>query len=192
MFGRRKAETVSATTDDVALRTGGKGRATPSRKEAEAARKKRLAPPRTRKEASAQRREKMRESKVAQRAALDGTGDDSYLPARDQGPERRFLRDYVDVRRTIGEFMLPLFFLIFISVSIKQEWAQRFSSSAFLVVIVVMVLDAVRIVRGSKSALREKFGDDAVKGNTMYTLLRSWQMRRLRLPKPRVKAGDKI
>lgn len=192
MFGRRKAEAVPATTDEVEPRPGGKGRPTPSRKEAEAARKKRIAPPRTRKEASAQRREKMRESKVAQRAALEGTGDDSYLPARDQGPERRFLRDYVDVRRTIGEFMLPLFFLIFISVYIKQEWAQRFSSLAFLLVIMLMVLDAVRIVRGSRSALQEKFGGDAVKGNTMYTLLRSWQMRRLRLPKPRVKAGGKI
>jgi len=192
VFGRRKAETVPATPDDVEPRPGGKGRPTPSRKEAEAARKKRLAPPRTRKEASLQRREKMRESKLAQRAALEGRGDDSYLPARDQGPERRFLRDYVDTRRTIGEFMLPLFFLIFVSVYINQEWAQRFSSSAFLLVVVLMILDAVRIVRGSKSALREKFGDDAVKGNTMYTLLRSWQMRRLRLPKPRVKAGEKI
>ncbi len=192
MFGRRKAETVPPTTDDVAPHPGGKGRPTPSRREAEAARKKRLAPPRTRKEAGVQRREKMRESKLAQRAALEGRGDDSYLPARDQGPERRFLRDYVDTRRTIGEFMLPLFFLIFISVYIKQEWAQRFSSMAFLAIVALMIIDAVRIARGSKTALREKFGDDAVKGNTMYTLLRSWQMRRLRLPKPRVKAGDKI
>jgi len=191
VFGRRKAETGPATTDEVA-RPSGKGRPTPSRKEAEAARKKRIAPPRTRKEVSAQRREKSRESKLAQRAALAGTGDDSYLPARDQGPVRRFLRNYVDSHRTIGEFMLPIFFVIFLLVYVNQEWAQRFSSSAFLAVIALMILDAVRMVRGSKSALRKKFGEDAVKGNTMYTLLRSWQMRRLRLPKPQVKAGESI
>ncbi len=170
---------------------GGKGRPTPSRKEAEAARKQRLAVPRNRKEASLQRREKMREARARQRQALE-TGDDRYLPARDQGPVKRLVRDYVDSHRTIGEFMLPIFFLIFITVYINTEWAARFSSSAFLTVILLMIVDSVRMSRGSKAAVREKFGDDETKGITMYTLLRAWQMRRLRLPKPQVKAGDRI
>jgi hypothetical protein len=134
----------------------------------------------------------MREARAQQRQALESGGDDRYLPARDQGPVKRFVRDYVDSHRTIGEFMLPIFFLIFILVYVNTEWAARFSSSAFLSVILLMIFDSVRMSRGSKAAVREKFGSDQTKGVTMYTLLRSWQMRRLRLPKPRVKAGAAI
>ncbi len=192
MFGLRKAKTPEATTEQLPPKPGGKGRPTPSRKEAEAARKKRLTVPRNRKEASAQRREKMREARAQQRQALESGGDDRYLPARDQGPVKRFVRDYVDSHRTIGEFMLPIFFVIFILVYVNTEWAARFSSSAFLSVILLMIFDSVRMSRGSKAAVREKFGADQTKGVTLYTLLRSWQMRRLRLPKPRVKAGAAI
>jgi hypothetical protein len=192
VFGRRKTETPETAPEQLPPKPGGKGRPTPSRKEAEAARKKRLAVPRNRKEASVQRREKMREARAQQRQALQSGGDDRYLPARDQGPVKRFVRDYVDSHRTIGEFMLPIFFLIFILVYVNTEWAARFSSSAFLSVIVLMIIDSVRMSRGSKAAVRAKFGADQTKGVTMYTLLRSWQMRRLRLPKPRVKAGATI
>lgn len=192
MFGRRKTEAPEATTEQSPAKPGGKGRPTPSRKEAEAARKKRLTVPRNRKEASVQRREKMREARAKQRQALESGGDDRYLPARDQGPVKRFVRDYVDSHRTIGEFMLPIFFLIFILVYVNTDWAARFSSSAFLSVILLMIFDSVRMSRGSKAAVREKFGADQTKGITLYTLLRSWQMRRLRLPKPRIKAGQPI
>ena len=44
---------------------------------------------------------------LAPRASL-ASGDDRYLPARDKGPVRAFARDYVDSRRTVGEYMLPL------------------------------------------------------------------------------------
>ena len=196
MFGRRKDEPIedapSTTVEERVARPGGKGRPTPSRKEAEAARQKRLAPPRTRKEASALRREKGREGRAAQRAALNGSGDDRYLPARDQGPVKKYLRDFVDSRRTIGEFLLPLFFVVFVLVYVNQEWARRFSSSVFLAVILLLVVDSFRIARGSKKGVRERFGADEVRGTTMYSLLRSWQMRRLRLPKPRLRAGDPI
>ncbi len=192
MFGRRKAETSEPTAEQLPPKPGGKGRPTPSRREAEAARKKRLAAPRNRKEASLQRREKMKEARAQQRLALESGGDDRYLPARDQGPVKRFVRDYVDSHRTMGEFMLPVFFLIFILVYVNTEWAARFSSSAFLSVILLLIIDSVRMSRGAKAAVRDKFGPDETKGITMYTLLRSWQMRRLRLPKPRLKAGQPI
>ncbi len=191
MFGRGKAQPPPATAEPLPAKPGGKGRPTPSRKEAEAARKKRLAAPRNRKEANLLRREKMREARARQRQALE-SGDDRYLPARDQGPVKRLVRDYVDSRRTIGEFMLPIFLLIFVTVYINTEWAARFSSSAFLSVMLLMIFDSVRISRGAKAAVRAKFGDDETKGITMYTLMRSWQMRRLRLPKPQIKAGDPI
>ncbi len=169
----------------------GKGRPTPSRKEAEAARKKRMAPPRNRKEAAARRREAIREARAKTRAAME-TGEERYLPVRDQGPVKRYIRDYVDSHRTIGQFMIPIFFVIFVLVYVNTSWAATLGSMAWLIVIVLLALDSVRILRGVKAGIRSRFGDDATKGITMYTLLRSWQMRRLRLPKPLVKPGQPI
>jgi Protein of unknown function (DUF3043) len=192
VFGRRTAKDDSAEqAAEVDAKLGGKGRPTPSRKEAEANRKKRMTPPRNRKEASALQRQRMKEKRQQQRAALD-SGDERYLPPRDQGPVKRYIRNYIDSRYTIGQFMLPGFFVIFALFYVNQAWAARLSSSAFLTVFLLVIIDSIRIRRGVRAGIRERFGADETKGTTMYALLRSWQMRRLRLPKPQVKPGDKI
>ncbi len=192
VFGRRTTNDESAAqAPEVEEKPGGKGRPTPSRKEAEAARKKRMTPPRNRKEAAALQRQRMKETRKKQRAAMD-SGDERYLPARDQGPVKSFIRNYVDSRYTIGQFMLPGFFVIFALFYVNQEWAARLSSSAFLTVFLLVIIDSIRIRRGVRTGIKERFGDEAVKGTTMYALMRAWQMRRLRLPKPTVKPGDKI
>ena len=63
--------------------------------------------PRTRKEQAAARRLARTEGSSKMREAMR-TGDDRYLPARDQGPVRRFIRDYVDSRFWVLELMLPV------------------------------------------------------------------------------------
>ncbi len=192
MFGRRTAKDVSTEESVATDKIGGKGRPTPTRKEAEAARKKRNAPPRNRKEAAALRRERTKAAREKQREALAGGGSDAYLPARDRGEVRGFVRDWIDSRFTIGQFLLVFFFVVFALVYVRAPWAASLSSSLFLTVILLMVLDSVRISRGVKKAVAARFSDASTKGLTMYALLRAWQMRRLRLPKPRVKVGDKI
>jgi len=169
----------------------GKGRATPSRKEAEAARKRRQAPPRDRKEAAARRKEAIRASRAKTRAAME-TGEDKYLPARDQGPVKRYVRDYVDSHRTIGQYFLVVFFFIAMLFFVNTAWAAAIGSVAWVVVLALLVLDSIRVTRGVKAGIRSRFGDDATKRITMYALMRAWQMRRLRLPKPLVKPGDPI
>ena len=194
MFGRRNsASTESEVTSAVPAedKVSGKGRPTPSRKEAELARKQRLAPARTRKEQMARQRERARGDRAKVKAAME-TGDEKYLPARDRGPVKRFVRNYVDSRRTIGEFLIPLFFIIFIAVAINNAVAAAIGTYAWLTVLFLMVFDSIRVVRGVKKAIRERFGEAETKGITFYTLTRSWQMRRLRLPKPQVKPGDQI
>lgn len=191
MFGRRSSPPPPDPAEEVVVKASGKGRATPTRKEAEAARKKRMAPPRNRKEAAARRKEAIRASRAKMRTAME-TGEDRYLPARDQGPVKRYIRDYVDSHRTVGQFLIPIFFVIFVLVYVNASWASAIGSTAWLVVIVLLTLDSIRILRGVKAGIRSRFGDDATKGITMYTLMRSWQMRRLRLPKPLVKPGDRI
>ena len=85
---------------------GGKGRPTPTRKEAEAAAKARAKPPRESREAAAYQRQHRTESSRKIRQAMKN-GDERYFLARDKGPVRRFIRDYVDVRFSFLEIMIP-------------------------------------------------------------------------------------
>lgn len=195
VFGRRTTKDESTdqqVEEQTADRSGGKGRPTPSRKEAEAARKKRNTPPRTRKEAAAFQRERTKENRARQKSAMDGSGLARDLPPRDQGPVKAFIRDWVDSRFTVGQFLLPFMFAMFALTLVRTPWAQSLSSSLFLGLILLLVVDAYRLSRGVKKGIIERFGKDKTKGATMYMLLRAWQMRRLRLPKPRVSLGDKI
>ena len=42
------------------------------------------------------------------------TGDERYLPARDKGPVKRFIRNYIDARLSVAEFLLPLLLVIMV------------------------------------------------------------------------------
>jgi Protein of unknown function (DUF3043) len=196
VFGRRSATDAAeakAEAERAELEAAqGKGRATPKRKEAEAARKKRLTPPRTRKEANALHKQRVREQRGKQREAMAGGGDDRYLPARDQGPVKKLIRDYVDSHRTIGEFLIPVFLIMFVLAVVLSPFTQYIGTFAWLTVLVVLGLDSVRILRGVKKVVSDRFGAAETRGITMYALMRSWQMRRLRLPKATVRPGDQV
>lgn len=170
----------------------GKGRATPSRKEAEAARKKQMKTPTSRKDQAKRDRAAREAVRSKQREALK-TGDERYLPAREQGPVRRFCRDYVDRRYNFAEFLLPFLIVLLVLFAFaggNGELTKVLSAFIYPFVILGTVLDEVVMVRGLKKALRARFGDDAVKGTTTYAVLRSTQLRRFRLPKPQVKRGQ--
>jgi Flp pilus assembly protein TadB len=190
MFRRRTTSSsndLDNATSDVA--PGGKGRATPTRKEAEAARKQRLTAPRTRKEQQAVRKAQLAQSRARQRQALS-TGDDTYLPARDKGPVRRYVRDFVDSKWRVGEILVPLFFVVFVILAVAPATVSALGVYVWLAVLVLMGVDAVRVVRGVKAGIRERFGEAETQGVAMYAVLRALQMRRLRLPKPLVKHGQ--
>jgi hypothetical protein len=189
VFGRRPKSAEPETLEDSA-KVEGKGRPTPTRKEAEAARKQRLSTPRTRKQQAARSREQQRDARSKVRTAMN-TGDDKFLPERDKGPVKRYVRDYVDSHRTIGEFLLPVFFVVFVII-IAAPALAGIGNFLWILIIALMVLDSVRIATGLKKGIRDRFGDDETKGVTMYALMRAWQMRRLRLPKPQVSRGDTV
>ena len=111
VFGRKKAPGNGAPSAiTYADRPGAKNHPTPSRRDQEAARKRPLVPT-DRKAAAGQSREATRLARAKQRAALL-SGDESALPARDKGPVKRYIRDVVDTRWNIGEFMLPIMVLV--------------------------------------------------------------------------------
>ncbi|MEV8372417.1 DUF3043 domain-containing protein [Kribbella sp. NPDC056861] len=194
MFRRTKSETSSQTESTAPQpKPGGKGRPTPSRREAEAARKAALKKPRNRKEASAYRREKVRIERAKMQEAMK-TGDDRYLPAADKGAIRRFARDYVDARWSVMEFALPVLLVIsLLGVVFSQAflWLPGAVNILFLVMIVAIAGDWFILTGGLKRAIKAKFPDDPAKGIGFYAVRRTMQMRRWRLPKPMVARGEK-
>ncbi|MEV4436807.1 DUF3043 domain-containing protein [Streptomyces sp. NPDC049555] len=166
-----------------------KGRPTPKR--SETARRRSLAhTPADRKEAGKRAREARRADLARQREAL-ANGDERYLPVRDKGPVRAYARDFVDARYSVSEFFLPLAVLILVLSMINRGAFQAYVLLAWLVVILAIVLNSVFLGLTLKRALKQRFPDENLKGAVPYALMRTLQMRRLRLPKPKVKRGEK-
>jgi len=194
VFRRTKSEPVQQPSAETTPKPGGKGRPTPSRKEAEAARKAALKKPRNRKEAAAYRREKARAERLKTQEAMK-SGDDRYLPIADKGKVRRFARDYVDVRWSVMEFALPVL-LVFSFAGILfaglATWIPSAVNLVFLAIILAIAADWFLLTRGLKKAVARRFPDEPAKGLGFYAVRRTMQMRRWRLPKPLVERGAKL
>lgn len=167
-----------------------KGRPTPKRSEAQTQRRSVANTPTTRKEASKRNRDDRRAAMERQRQAL-ANGDERYLPARDKGPVRKFARDFVDSRFCIAEFFLPLAVIILVLSMVRVGSLQNIALLLWLVVILLIVVDSIGIAIRLKKQLSTRFPDLPRKGAVAYALMRTLQMRRLRLPKPQVKRGER-
>lgn len=167
---------------------GAKGRPTPTRKEAEAAGRERAKAGMDKKAAQKLLRERRAESNAKTREGMR-SGEERYLPKRDQGPVKRFVRNYVDARLSIAEFLLPLLVVIMVLQYSGNESLLRFSNVLWSTTILVVALDTIWLLMRLKRALRAKFPDESLKGTTFYTMLRVMQVRFLRMPKPQVKVG---
>ena len=171
--------------------SGGKGRPTPKRKEAESKRKVSTLAPVVTKDQKRASKALARQSRVAHRAAYL-RGDESALPARDRGPARRYVRNFVDSRRSIGEYFLPIIFVVLVLTLFPVAAIQIGAVALMYAVLVIAVIDGFFLSRKIRKAVALKFPDTSTKGLGMYAWLRSTQMRRLRAPHPQVKVGDSI
>ena len=175
---------TQAEADRAAELAAGKGRATPPRKEQEAARKRPLVP-NDRKQATRASRDQVAAARERARVGM-AAGEEKYLPARDKGPQRRYVRDYVDARFSLGEVLLPLVLLVFISYFFPAiaDWLLL----AVWVVFVVVAIDCVILGFQVTRKLAAKFGAGKVeRGVRWYAAMRAIQLRPIRLPKPQVK-----
>ncbi|MFU8947744.1 DUF3043 domain-containing protein [Mycetocola zhadangensis] len=181
-------ETPQETADRIAG-VSGKGRPTPTRKEREALNKRPLVPG-DRKEAKQAARAKLAESREKARLGL-AAGDERYLPAKDRGPQKRWVRDYVDARFNVGEFLIPVMFVVIILTFIPQPEVQVYGMLALWAFFIIALADCVFLGFTIRRKLRAKFGEDKVeRGVRWYAGMRALQLRPLRLPKPQVKRGD--
>ncbi|MFT4123610.1 MAG: DUF3043 domain-containing protein [Microbacteriaceae bacterium] len=171
---------------EPARSSASKGRATPSRREQEAARRHPLV--------AADRTEARRASREAGRAEREraqaglAAGDERYLPVRDKGPQKRFVRDWVDARWSVGEALIPVMGLVIVSTMLPsyfQVWGMFVLYGFFL----LAVLDALLLGQRLTRRLRARYGDRAERVR-WYAAMRSFQLRPMRMPKPQRRRGD--
>ncbi len=168
-----------------------KGRPTPKRNEAQTQRRQRVTVPGDRKAAAKQAREARRVEMAKQREAL-ASGDERYLPVRDKGPVRKLCRNYVDTRYHVAELFLPLAVVILVLSMFPSMNVKDISLLLWLLLIVLIVLQSAFTAFRLKKVLRQRFPSENLRGAVAYALMRTLQMRRMRLPKPQVKRGEQI
>jgi Protein of unknown function (DUF3043) len=190
VFGRSKATNDELVDDLHPQRDGAKNRPTPKRKDQEAARRQPLVVA-DRKQAKQLDKARRNEQMAKTRQAMI-SGDDAGLPARDKGPVRRYMRDYIDARRNLAEFMLPVMLIVLALSFLRTSTILFFVTLLTYSVLLLAVVDTFLMYRGLKKRLAAKFGADAAstKGNGMYAAMRAFQMRRSRMPRPQVKRGE--
>lgn len=166
----------------------GKGRRTPTRAEREAARRRPLVP--DTKEARAAARAQAQAQREKARVGM-ANGEEKYLPIRDRGPQRRWVRDTVDGGWHMAEFVMP-FMLVVVIVSIfPNPVIAYYGFVALWLFVIIAVIDMVILSARIKKKAAVKFGDRMEKGLGWYAAMRSLQMRFMRLPKPQVKRGQR-
>lgn len=156
---------------------------TPSRREAEAARRERLNPTLSPKE-----------MRLKDRAAKNVMRDEQF--ARTEGtPGKVLMRDFIDSRRSLAGYSMPI---LMVTLALSLLVSSFSTDAAFLVtgftyaVFALIAIDIFVTWTRYKKLHAERLPNVPLKGLLGYMLNRSINLRRLRLPAPRVKPGDKI
>lgn len=188
--GRKKKQAAAAP--EAPKPTVGKGRPTPRRKEAEARNRRPLVPT-DRKAAREAARRARNEAYARQREAMV-TGDERYLPVRDKGPARRWVRDYVDARFSPSEYFLPLAMASMVLLFMTSIWPEAaligmlVMYGGFLISLAFALVFTFSIKRQLAARFEPK---DIPRFTGIYAFARLFQPRFLRAPKPQVERGGK-
>ncbi|VDR40121.1 Protein of uncharacterised function (DUF3043) [Tsukamurella paurometabola] len=191
--------------------TPGKGRPTPSRREAQGRKRGPVAPaPMTRAEARARKKELRnsmskeerkaaaaeRRTQANERRELMMQGDERYLPVRDKGPVKAYVRDLIDAKRHVSTMFIPfaVVVMVFMFVTANRPEMAGVPMLILLVMVAVMAIEGILTGRRVNNRVRERWPDTTETGFRLgwYAFMRSTQLRRMRIPRPRVKPGDAV
>ena len=167
-----------------------KGKPTPKRKEAQAKLKMSPLSPSASKEAKKALKAQARVRRLETRAAYM-RGEESALPVRDKGPARRFVRDYVDERKSVTEYFLIIIMVVLILTIIPIPAVQLAAVAVMYSSMIFITLDGILLSRRIKKMVKEKFPSEPTRGIGMYGWMRATQLRRLRAPAPQVLINKK-
>lgn len=169
----------------------GKGHPTPKRKDVEAKRKQGFSAPRGTKEARKAARLRAREQRMQARAGL-AAGDARYFPARDAGPVKARVRNFIDSRRTVGEVFVIVAFLVLALGLVNNAKLQSVVVFAWSAVLLLVIVDTTIVGFLLARTLRKEFPNRADrKGAISYGVLRALQLRKFRIPPALVGPGGK-
>ena len=208
MFRRRSAGATDGTSQDSpgaqspdspadvkqprSAAQAAKGRPTPKRSVAERNRRQPItgsrpqAAPRTPEDKAKARTERARKYEAMKQ------GESWALNPRDRGPVRALARDYIDSKRRISEFYMYILVLLLAAVFLHNKTEQEYISPLVLVLVVIILVDAQLIRRSLVKLVAQRLPGESTRGLTMYAVMRALQIRRFRMPAPRVQPGDKF
>jgi hypothetical protein len=175
-------ETSSASAGVGPATRAKKDRPTPSRREAEAARRQRVNRTLSKREARIEASRRARQERLRS------------LQARESSPEKALMRDFVDSRLNIGEFLLPSL-IVLLAASFLGARFPAISAITTLIMylfILAVIFDCFFMWRRFKRLLAERLPNAPLKGLAMYGTNRAIQIRRFRIPPPRLQRGERI
>ena len=147
------------------------------------------------KEYKKQERAQRRAQNKEIQAKMDA-GDERYLLDRDKGEVRRYVRDWVDSRRFLSNFVMPGALVLLVIMLLGQFFPDVAAvlSVAAMVFILATFAEGIFIGKRANKAVRAKFPDSAETGFGlgMYAFSRASQPRNWRTPKPQVAIGDNV
>ena len=172
--------TPEPTTTLESAPSGKKDRPTPTRKEAEAARRERMNTTLSKKQSRAAASRQSRSERM------------KTISAREAVPEKVLMRDYIDARFNLGEFLLPSVVVILAVTLLGSYWpvVTLIATMAMYLFIIGVFVDGYLMWRGFKKVLAKRLPKASPKGLLMYGMTRSTQIRRFRSPPPRIKRGE--
>jgi hypothetical protein len=171
-----------------------KGRPTPKRSEAERGRRQGITGSPSRARSAQGGRGGRTDSRADRGARYEAMkrGEQWALPAKDRGPARALARDYVDSRRRISEYYMYVMLVMIVVLFIRTGPIQQFAQPIALLLIVFVVVDALFLGRALRKLVHQRLPGESTRGLTMYAVFRALQIRRMRMPAPRVKPGDEF
>jgi hypothetical protein len=185
---------VPETSQPKGNQTPKKGQPTRKRSDAEAARRTPIvATAATKQPVTKEEKVALRQKeRVRREESFQGmkAGEEKHLPERDKGAQRRYVRQFVDARWNVGEFFMPVAFLLIMA---NFAVLQLNLTDAAIVLIMVLyafviavAIDGIIMWFKLKRLLLAKF-DTIERGTVLYACMRAFQIRRLRIPKPQYK-----
>jgi hypothetical protein len=193
-------DTTTTADSDAAQRAAeaGKGRPTPKRSEAERGRRQGItgSPVRARSGRGAAGRggSGRADSKADRSVRYDAMkrGEDWALSARDRGPAKALARDYVDSKRRLSEYYMYVMVAMIVLLFIRTGPVQLIAEPVALVLILFVLVDAWFIRNALRKLVARRLPGESSRGLTMYSVFRALQIRRMRMPAPRLRPGDKF
>jgi hypothetical protein len=119
-------------------------------------------------------------------------GEQWALPARDRGPVKQLARDYIDSRRRLSEYYMYLMIVLVVVLFVRTSGVQLYAEPIALVLILLVVVDAAYLRFKLTRLVHERLPGESTRGLTMYAVFRALQIRRFRVPPPRVTVGEKV